>query len=251
MNQRLTCPLNMICGCLLAIVVLAPISTSMATADTSNSVFAVWPGKAPGETGDIPPETETDRSPVLGLPVIRLTNISAPTLTVFPAPDEFATGTTVIVFPGGGYNIVSWNMEGSEIAAWLNSIGVHAVVLKYRVPRREGRPMHEAPLQDAQRAIRMVRHNAAAWHIGANQVGVLGFSAGGHLVAATSTNHDKTTYVAIDQLDLLSARPDFSILIYPSYVLAPDDDVSHLAPEIRVSRDTPPAILIQSQDDSS
>jgi acetyl esterase/lipase len=117
------------------------------------------------------------------------------------------------------------------------------------VPRRAGRPMYEAPLQDAQRTLRLVRQNADAWGLNPKRVGILGFSAGGHLTATTSTAYDRPAYKAIDDADKLSCRPDFSVLIYPAYLLADGKDVTKLAAEVRVTKDTPPAILIQTQDD--
>ncbi|MCG8584407.1 MAG: alpha/beta hydrolase [Pirellulales bacterium] len=212
-------------------------------------VFRVWPDKAPGETGEVPPEAIKNRKPKLGGPVTRVGNVSEPTITLYRAPKEMNTGAAVVVCPGGGYHILAWNLEGVEIAKWLNSIGVNAVVLKYRVPRREGRPMFEAPLQDAQRAIRLTRKHAAEWGIDPKRVGQLGFSAGGHLTATTATNFDRPAYKPVDDADKLSCRPDFSVLIYPAYLLTKENDVNKLAPEVRVSKETPPAILIQTQDD--
>jgi acetyl esterase/lipase len=213
------------------------------------SVFRVWPAKAPGEKGGVPPEAIRDRSAKLGAPVTRVANVTEPTITLYRAPEETNTGTAVLVCPGGGYGILAWNLEGTEIAEWLNSIGVNAVLLKYRVPRRAGRPYFEAPLQDAQRALRLTRQHAADWGIDPKRVGMLGFSAGGHLAAATSTNDDRPAYEAIDEADKLSCRPDFSVLIYPAYLLADEKDATKLAPEIRVTKDTPPAIIVQTQDD--
>lgn len=232
---------------ILIMMLFCLVPMQFAAAD-DHAVVKVWPETAPGEKGDIPAEHEQDRNPKDGVPVIRLADVSEPTLTMYPAPADKATGTMVIVCPGGGYQILAWNLEGTEIAEWLNSIGVSAAILKYRVPRRKDRPMYEAPLQDVQRAIRLMRRDADKYGVDPNRIGILGFSAGGHLTAAASTRFDKNSYDAIDEADKLSCRPDFSVLVYPAY-LTVGGDVNKLAPEITVTKDTPPAILIQTEDD--
>jgi len=212
----------------------------------------LWPGDAPGETGDIGPEADTTKPAdhqVGGKPLIRLGNVSKPAITVFPAPAEKNTGTAVVVCPGGGYHILAMDLEGSEICDWLNSIGVTGVLLKYRVPTRKDRPRFEAPLQDAQRAIVLVRQRAAEWNIDPQRVGILGFSAGGHLAAVASTNFEHLTYpTADDEADKQSPRPDFSVLIYPAYLTFKDKS-EQLAPEIKVSAQTPPTFIAMAQDD--
>lgn len=206
----------------------------------------VWPGKAPGEKGDIPEEgVQPDKVPT-ARKVIRITNVSRPTISFFPAPKEKNTGAAVLVCPGGGYNILAWDLEGEEVAAWLNSIGVNAVVLKYRVPRRKDQVPHLAPLQDAQRAMSLVRSKAGEWNLDAKRLGILGFSAGGHLSATTSTNFDKRHYESLDAVDQVSCRPDFAVLIYPAYLTGKDQPLS---PEIRVSKDTPPTFFAHAGDD--
>ena len=213
--------------------------------------ISIWPNGAPGETGAIGPEHDTTKPTdnlVAGKSLIRLGNVSAPTLTLYRAPKEKDTGAAVIVFPGGGYNILALDLEGSEVCGWLNSIGVNCALLKYRVPARPGGPRYAAPLQDAQRAIGLVRYHAREWQIDPQRIGVLGFSAGGHLAAAASTNFDKRTYDAVDEADKVSCRPDFAVLIYPAYLTA-KDDLKTLAPELPVRADTPPAFLAQTEDD--
>jgi acetyl esterase/lipase len=152
------------------------------------------------------------------------------------------------VFPGGGYRIVAIDLEGTEVCDWLNSIGVNCVLLKYRVPDTGPFPKSEAALQDAQRAVGMVREHAAEWHIDPKRVGVLGFSAGGHLAAALSTHYDRRLYPAVDSADQQSCRPDFAIVIYPGY-LALSEKNFQFNPDIPVTSSTPPAFIVQAEDD--
>jgi acetyl esterase/lipase len=193
-------------------------------------VLDVWPGKAPGETGPIGEEKPVEEKP-FGFLVKGVTNVSRPTLTVYrPAKD---TGAAVLVCPGGGYNIVGLNPDAEGAAPWLNSLGVTAIVLKYRVPRGTGQPTDSpppGPLQDAQRALSLVRHKARDWGIDPNRIGMLGFSAGGHLTAAASTGFDRHSYERIDEVDQISCRPDFAMVVYPGLLLARDQE--GLAPQI-------------------
>jgi acetyl esterase/lipase len=170
---------------------------------------------------------------VAGKAVIRLGNVSDPTLTFYPAPRGRNSETIVLVFPGGGYHILALDLEGSEVCEWLNSIGVNAALVKYRVPAAPGALRYSAPLTDAQHAFEVVRAHAAEWHVDAHRIGVIGFSAGGHL-AAMASNAD--------------FRPDFALLIYPAYLTA-EPDLTALAPELNVSASTPPTFLIQTEDD--
>ena len=199
-------------------------------------VVKLWPGDAPGKVTDKPEHALESR----GDNVTRLTDVSCPTMTVYkleePAP-------AVIVCPGGGYGILAFDKEGTEVAEWLNSVGFNAVVLKYRVPgNRSGAFM------DVQRAMGLVRLNAKEWNIKADKVGVMGFSAGGHLAARLSTNYAERSYETVDKADELSCRPDFTILIYPAYLSKGNYG---LADEIKDDKDTPPAFLYQSQNDKS
>lgn len=212
----------------------------------------LWPKSAPGETGDIGEERDTtkptDRG-VAGKAVIRIGHVSSPTITVYPAPKDKATGAAVVVCPGGGYSILAWDLEGTEICEWFNSIGVTSVLLKYRVPARKNQPRHAAPLQDAQRALGIVRHRAAEWRIDPKRIGILGFSAGGHLAATLCNNAEKRTYDPVDDADAVSCRPDFALLIYPAYLTVKDQG-DKLAPELPVSGNTPPTFLLQTEDDA-
>jgi len=207
-------------------------------------VLDVWPGQAPGEKGDVGeekllPAREEAR------PVQRLTNVTRPTITVYHPKDPDAAKTAVLICPGGAYHILAIDLEGEEVAAWLNSIGVTGVVLKYRVPRRKDQPKHLAPLQDAQRAMSLVRSKADNWGIAPDRIGILGFSAGGHLSAATSTNFDRRQYDPIDDVDQVSCRPDFAVLVYPAYLI----EGVGFAPEIRVGEQTPPTFFVHAGDD--
>ena len=208
--------------------------------------LTLWAGAAPGERGDIKKEGLLPSRP--GSKVDRLANVSKPTITLYPAPRDNNTGAAVVVCPGGGYNILAMDLEGTEVCEWLNSLGVNAVLLKYRVPRRKGRPKHEAPLQDVQRTFGLVRQNAADWDIDPSRIGVLGFSAGGHLSATASTNHAKRIYERVDAADDLSCRPDFTILVYPAY-LVDNETKTKLEPEFVINKNTPPAFLVHAGND--
>ena len=182
--------------------------------------------------------------------ITSLTNVSKPTLTVCRPEATKNTGVAVLVFPGGGYNDLAWDHEGEQVARWLNSIGVTAAVLKYRVPRREGTPKDKPPIQalmDAQRAISLVRSKAAEWGVDPKRIGVLGFSAGGHLAAWAATNFDKRAYDKVDASDEASCRPDFAVMIYPGGVVK--RGTAELSPEIRVTPQTPPCFFAHASDD--
>lgn len=211
----------------------------------------LWPHGAPGEIGGIGPEKDTTKptdNVVGGRKVIRLGGVSDPTITFYPAAKPAPSRAAVIVFPGGGYNILAMDLEGTEVCQWLNAHGITGVLLKYRVPRRKDRPPYEAPLQDAQRAVRVVRSRAAEWHIAPDHIGVLGFSAGGNLAAYASTRFAQRAYPAVDAADNVSCRPDFAVLIYPAY-LAKQDGSDGIVPELTISRETPPTFIVQTEDD--
>ncbi len=216
-----------------------------------SETILLWPGAAPGDEGDFGEEKDTTKPTdglVAGKTVIRLGNVSKPSITIYPAPRDKSTGAAVMICPGGGYHILAMDLEGTEIAEWLNSIGVTAAVLKYRVPARAGRERFEAPLQDAQRAFGLIRQRSADWGIDAHKIGVLGFSAGGHLSAALSCGFEKRSYRRIDSADDSSCRPDFVVLIYPAYLVVKGEG-DKTPPEIRVTQETPPTFLVQTEDD--
>ncbi|HEY6168643.1 MAG TPA: alpha/beta hydrolase, partial [Verrucomicrobiae bacterium] len=220
--------------------------------DQPQPIF-LWPNGAPGETAGVGEEKDTSKPGdrlIAGKPVIRLGNISKPSIIVFAAPKGKATGAAVLVCPGGGYNILAWDLEGTEVCEWLNSVGVTGVLLKYRVPKRPGLEKHVPPLQDAQRALGLMRQRAKEWGIDPQRVGMMGFSAGAHLTAAASTSFEKRTYDPADDADKQSCRPDFALLIYPGGV-AVKGEGEKLPPEIKVTAQTPPAFLAQTEDDNA
>jgi len=211
----------------------------------------LWPGAAPGDkaaSGGTGETTKPTDNLVDGRPVTALGDVTEPTLTVYRAPAAKDTGTTVVVCPGGGYYILAIDLEGTEVCEWFNSIGVNAVLVKYRVPRREGRPPYAAPLQDAQRAVGIVRSHAAQWGLDPERIGVLGFSAGGNLCAVLSANSASRNYSRVDASDDASCRPDFQLLIYPAY-LVDDKGGYKIAPEAAVTAGTPPTFLVMAEDD--
>jgi acetyl esterase/lipase len=217
----------------------------------------IWPGKVPDAVPDPKPES-------VRADWAKVTNVSRPTMTVY-TPKGHNTGVAVVVFPGGGYQFLAMDLEGTEICDWLTSRGITCVLLKYRVPDsgptwKEGHryyPRVQTALQDAQRTLGLLRQHAAEWHVDPHKIGVIGFSAGGHLAAAVSTNFAQRTYPPVDAADNLTCRPDFAIVIYPGHLWVHEDenhatrdetDLS-LRPDVRVRSDTPPTFLLQAEDD--
>jgi len=230
-----------------ATVMIALGGGPLACAAPKTLTLDVWPGKPPGDQGDVGPEKVQEQKPG-ERKVKRITNVSHPTLTVFrPAPDR-DTGTAVLIAPGGAYHILAWDLEGEEVASWLNSIGVTGIVLKYRVPRPAGAGEQPPPpaLMDAQRALSLVRARAREWGIDPHRIGMLGFSAGGHLTAWTATNFDRRAYEPADEIDRVPCRPDFIVLVYPAYLVRRRGTMSS---EIRVSKERAPAFLVHASDD--
>lgn len=241
---------------LLLLVTVAAVSTGLFAQSSAWSAapghitIALWPHGATGAQPDAGPEmdTTTAKEPLIaGKPVIRLGNVSTPTLTLY-TPQGKNTGAAVVVFPGGGYRILAIDLEGTEVCAWLTSKGVTCVLVKYRVPGSGPYPKSAAALQDAQRAFGIVRSHAADWHIDAQRIGVLGFSAGAHLSAALSTHFDKRLYDPIDAADQLSCRPDFAVIVYPGYLALSEQNFAANS-EIQVTGQTPPSFIVQAEDD--
>lgn len=212
----------------------------------------LWPHGAPGAKPVPGPEADTSTASdnlVAGKPVVRLGNVANPTLTLYRAKSN-PSGTAVVVFPGGGYHILAMDLEGTEVCEWLNSIHITCALLKYRVPDSGPYPKSAAALQDAQRAMGMVRTHAAEWGIDPHRIGVLGFSAGGHLAGTLSTHFDRRVYDRIDAADDASCRPDFTALVYPAYLSKGENDLA-IEPEIKANEHTPPAFIVQAEDDHS
>jgi acetyl esterase/lipase len=233
---------NLISLTILSSVILLALGTSAQvlgqdTKAAGPSTVDVWPqGKMPGRaaTG---PELDNPANNVH-----RITNVSRPTLTLFPAPSKGGRAPAMIVCPGGGYSYVSFDKEGTEIAAWLNANGITALVLKYRVPdNREG------ALQDLQRALSLARAHAAEWNIDRKRLGVIGFSAGGNLGAKVSTLFDARAYTTIDSVDRQSCRPDYVVLVYPAYL----DKDGQVAPDLNLKAKIPPTLIISTEDDKN
>ncbi|MFY0650533.1 MAG: alpha/beta hydrolase [Cyclobacteriaceae bacterium] len=207
-------------------------------AQNSNRVY-IWPD-------DVPDETEAKHEPVVSdnkaRNVTRLTDVTNPAFTVYQPEDSKRNGASVIICPGGGYNILAIDLEGHEIAEWLTGLGYTTFVLEYRVPKKE-----PGALQDLQRAIRLVRANAKKYQIDENKIGVMGFSAGGSLCARASTRYEDQTYDKVDKNDDLSARPDFTMLVYPAYLDKGEN--RSLTPELKVDKNTPPMFIFETADD--
>jgi acetyl esterase/lipase len=227
-----------------------PVSAPEWIPPTGHLTMAIWPGTPPGQTTKLPPEVNVNANgsrTAAGRPYIRLTNVSTPTITLFK-PTGKSTGAAFLVFPGGSYKILSMDLEGSEVCDWLNSIGVTCVLLKYRVPDSGPYPKSAAALQDAQRAMGLVRQHAEEWGIDPHRVGVIGFSAGAYLSAALSNIFDKRVYDPIDAADQLSCKPDFAVVVYPGYIALSEQNFA-LNPAIHPTADTPPTFILQAEDD--
>ena len=229
----------------------------------SHATVTLWPNGAPAPTTaattgpsatpapPLGPEHDTTTAKdnlIAGRPLIRLGNVTTPTLTLYLAPKAGNTGAAVVVFPGGGYSILAIDLEGTEVCDWLNSIAVNCLLLKYRVPGSGPYPKSSAALQDAQRAMGIARQHASEWGIDPKRIGVLGFSAGGHLAAAISTNYDQRLYPLVDAADQQSCKPDFAIVIYPGYLAIADKNFE-FNPDIPVTAATPPTFLVQAEND--
>jgi len=235
---------------LLSLVHIFALSASSSAADRSLTLD-LWPGVAPGDES-LQLEPEHDRFKegdklIAGRRIIKLANVSKPQITVYrPAPEK-DTGAAVIVAPGGGYHILAYDLEGTEVAEWLNGIGVTGIVLKYRVPARNQEQRHKAAVQDAQRAISIVRSRAKKWQIDPRRIGILGFSAGGHTAGMTSLLHKERTYQPVDATDRVSCRPDFAALIYPGGFVERGEH--ELRDDVSIPENVPPFFFAHAFDD--
>jgi acetyl esterase/lipase len=227
---------------------LSTCSTNMATADEPKTI-AVWPSTAPNEPADAPGESEFTEGGVryiAGKPIYLVTNISKPEMLIYKPEAAIDTGASVVICPGGAHRLLAYDLEGTEVAQWLNSIGITGIVLKYRVPTRTPEFKCKAALQDVQRAVRLVRSKAKELQLDPVKIGVLGFSAGGEVAARSALQYDKNAYEPMDDVDKLSCRPDFSILIYPAYLTG---EGTNLLPELMPAKDAPPTFFVHTWDD--
>jgi acetyl esterase/lipase len=237
--------------CLVSALVESNAQTNVWQPSPGHTQIPIWPGTPPDVQPPPGPEyVETSTGTVGGKTVAVVRNVSVPTMTVY-SPQGTNTGVAMLVFPGGGYQVLAMDLEGTEICDWLNSRGITAVLLKYRVPVKKIGPYGESPpaLEDAQRALSLVRSHAAQWGIDPHKIGVIGFSAGGHMVAATSTHYNKRSYTLVDAADQVSCHPDFAIACYPGHLWSDDVGFS-LNPNVPVTRNTPPTFLLQAEDDN-
>jgi acetyl esterase/lipase len=228
--------------CVVALLLAGPLTYAQ------QFILPLWPNGAP-ETYQGPPEADITKPAdplIAGKPLMHLSNVSTPTLTVYKPADEKNTGAAVLVFPGGGYRILAYDLEGTEVCTWLNSIGVTCVLVKYRVPFRDHYPENPADLEDAQQAMRLTRSHAAEWNIDPKRIGVLGFSAGGHLVVVLGNHSDYKR--PGDVLNEIDARPNFVVVLYPGY-LSDAPALNKLSHGVEPTPNTPPTFLLQAEDD--
>jgi acetyl esterase/lipase len=236
---------------ILACVVVGWYAVGAAGAVDDPLVLDVWPGKAAGDHCQIGPERVRAAAEAPTKDAKWITNVTRPTISVFRPDVKNNARVAIVVCPGGGYWNLAWDKEGEEVAAWLKTLGITAVVLKYRVPRRPGEPTPlpaPGPLLDAQRAIRLVRSRAVEWGIDPERVGIMGFSAGGHLAVMTAISFEKPSYEAIDAVDRASCRPNFAVVAYPGYILTRPGSGA-LADYIRIPNGTGPMFLVHASDD--
>ncbi len=213
------------------------------------TTIPLFSSTVPGPPGGDGKERDTSGpagGKVAGKPVVRWTGVSSPAIDVYLPPKSKRNGTGVVVCPGGGFHILALDLEGTEVAQWLNRLGIAAFVLRYRVPTSGQADPVLGPAIDAQRALRTVRHNAPAWGLRPDRLGVLGFSAGGKTAAAASSRAGKPLYDDTDPIDRISCKPDFTILVYPAWLA---DDRGNVLPEVAVGKDFPPTFLVHAADD--
>jgi acetyl esterase/lipase len=222
----------------------------MATLSAADpKVIPVWPDKPPGTYPDLPAESEVTEGGtrfVAGKPIYLVTNVSKPELAIYKPEPGKDTGASVVICPGGGHRLLAYDLEGTEVATWLNSIGITGIVLKYRVPAQDKDFKCLQAMQDVQRAISLIRSQAKELGLDASRMGVLGFSAGGEVAARASLQYSQRKYEAVDAADKVSCRPDFSLLIYPAYLV---NQENVLFEELKPKIDAPPTFLVHAYDD--
>lgn len=252
--------LSMILICVLLGCGVVNAQTHVWQPSAGHAQIPIWPGAAPDARPVPGPEalTSDPKFLIAGKPVQGVTNVTRPTMMVY-SPEAKNTGVAVVVFPGGGFQELAIDLEGTEVCDWLTLKGITCVLLKYRVPslpydwhcdcRPHNRMISTQSLEDAQRTMGLVRLHAAEWHVDPHKIGVLGFSAGGYLVAEISTNFERRLYAPVDAADKESCRPDFAVPVYPGHLWV-DGKGYKLNPNVRVTRQTPPTFLVQAEDDN-
>ena len=214
-----------------------------------DAVIKLWPTTPPGpirEVGEEQDITKPEDALIAGRRIIKLANVAMPEAHVFLPDESQRNGSAIVVCPGGGFYILAWDLEGTEVAQWLNSLGVTAIVLKYRVPTNEIDPMWLQPVQDAQRTVSLVRRRAEAWGLSPEHIGVLGFSAGG-VTAVRTALASKRYYDPLDEADKVSCHPNAAMLIYPGHLI--NEEKTSLAEDVMVTKDAPPMFLVHAFDD--
>ena len=228
-----------------------------------NTILPLWPNKIPNAIKN------NDSEEIVSADIVRISKVQNPTIEVYLPAKKNATGQAVLIFPGGGYGILAYDWEGTDFAKLLNSKGIAGIVVKYRLPNSKwATDIHHVPLQDAQRAIRLVRSKAEDWNINPNNVGIIGFSAGGHLASTLGTHYNEEVYSKRDDIDQISARPDFMTLAYPVITMGEinthggsrknllgenpsQKKIDHFSNELQVTADTPPTFLVHATDDTA
>jgi len=243
-------------------VVFSLLIVGMCSVNAQDTIIPLWP--ADNIPNRVP---SSEKEIVVKEDIVRISKVQQPSLEVYLPSKANATGSAVLIFPGGGYHILAYDWEGTDIAKFLNSKGIAGIVVKYRLPTSASvSEKHKVPLIDAQRAIRMVRTNADSWNIEDGNIGIMGFSAGGHLASTLGTHFEEKVYSNQDSTDELSARPDFMVLVYPVISFsdaathfgskkaligeAPSKElVDHFSNELQVTEHTPPTFLVHAADD--
>ena len=236
-------PLQFFCLCVAVCLIITESPLS------GEDAIKLWPEQPPGKALDVGPEkdfTKPEDNLIAGERIIKLGNVSTPEVHVFLPPKANRSGAAVVICPGGGFNILAWDLEGTEVAEWLNTQGVAGIVLKYRVPTSKQDPRWKAPVQDAQRAISLTRHHAKDWGLKTDQIGILGFSAGGHTAARTAIMTERQ-YEPIDEIDQSSHSPNSAILIYPAWLA--NEQGTALLDDLHVTKETPPMFLVHAYND--
>lgn len=231
------------------LLILLAVSFHCGQITPAAEVIKLWPEKSPGIFSTNGPEKDitkpTDRL-IAGQKIIKLANVSSPEIHVFLPPEKTRNGSAIVICPGGGFNILAWDLEGTEVAKWLNGLGITGIVVKYRTPTRNQEEIWLMPVQDTQRAISITRHHAQKWKLNPKRIGVLGFSAGGMTAALTALSKDRK-YNAVDEIDKNSCKPDIAALIYPAYLVNKKE--TSLKDFVHVTPQAPAMFLVHAFDD--